>query len=199
MNRTTALRPPESPLPTTEDIFRSMKEMEAYVDITMEDFQALYNHAGRLARHRLLFSVTAADVMHSPTLCVRESDPVSHVVAFLERHGISGAPVLDGRGGLAGIVSERDILRLCGDGVETPMHLLGVLLRGTCRLPDKLKEAVAAIMTREVRTASPATPLAELVALMRRYGINRLPVLDEAGKTVGIVSRTDLVNTLGKC
>lgn len=197
MNRKITLHAPEPATPGTDDIFRAMKERRAYVDMTIEDFQALYAHACRIARDRLLFSVTAASVMRSPALCVRENDPISGVVAFLDRHGISGAPVLDERGRLAGIVSERDILRLLGANAETVMSLVRAVIEEECRLPERLEEAVATVMTRKVRTASPDTPLAGLADLLRRHGINRLPVLDGTGNVVGIVSRTDLVNAFG--
>jgi len=51
---------------------------------------------------------------------------------------------------------------------------------------------VADLMQREVLTVSPSTPIGEVVRIFREGGISGTPVVDETGKTVGIVSETDL-------
>ncbi len=198
MNRKISLSP-RDPVPlTTEDISRGMKEIGSYLDITMQDFRELYEHAYRIARNRILHSVTAADIMHAPALCVHEGDGVLEVIRFLDERHISGAPVVDREGRLAGIVSESDIVRLVGDdGAVTVMSLLHALLRHGGRPAAPLGVAVGTIMTRECVAAASETPLGELLCLLQRNGINRLPILDADGRPVGLVSRTDIINAFG--
>ncbi len=198
MNRKISLSP-RDPVPLTmEDISRGMKEIGSYLDITMQDFRELYEHAYRIARERILHSVTAADIMRAPALCVDEGDGVLEVIRFLDEHRISGVPVVDAEGRIVGIVSERDVVRLVGDdGTVTVMSLLHALLRHGCHLAAPFDVAVGAIMTRECVTASAETPLGELLGLLQRNGINRLPILDMDGRPVGLVSRTDIINAFG--
>ena len=75
------------------------------------------------------------------------------------------------------------------------MHLLRAVMRRDFDL-GCLDKPVAHVMTKEVVTATPATPLSIMIDTMRTRNINRLPVLD-SGNLAGIVSRTDLLNTLG--
>lgn len=189
-----------APFPlSAEDIARGMEEIGSYFDITLEDFRAVYEHAYGSARRRLLSSVTAGDIMRVPVLCVHEEDPLSAAIAFLDARGISGAPVLNAAGRLAGIISERDILSLLGEGgAMTAMSVVNSLLHRDFCLPASLKGTVAAVMTRGVLTVAPQTPLAELARLLREKGINRLPVTDGEGKVAGIVSRTDIINAFGE-
>ncbi len=178
MNRKISLSP-RDPVPlTTEDVYRGMQEVGSYLDITMQDFRELYEHAYRIARDRILHSVTAADI-------------------FLDEHGISGAPVVDAERRLIGIVSESDVVRLVGGGAVTAMSLLHALFRHGCRPAAPLDVAVGAIMTRKCVAASAETPLAELLGLLQRNGINRLPVVDADGRPLGLVSRTDIINAFG--
>ena len=57
--------------------------------------------------------------------------------------------------------------------------------------------SVAELMTREVVTASPATPVAELARLLLAHGIGGMPVVDEAGLLVGMVSGFDVISKAG--
>lgn len=114
MNRKINLSP-RDPVPlTTEDVYRGMQEVGSYLDITMQDFRELYEHAYRIARDRILHSVTAADIMRVPVLCVGEGDGVIDVIRFLDEHGISGAPVVDADGRPLGLVSRTDIINAFG-------------------------------------------------------------------------------------
>jgi redox-sensitive bicupin YhaK (pirin superfamily)/CBS domain-containing protein len=117
----------------------------------------------------------ASDVMSSPVITVRPDTPVRALAALLAERRISGVPVLEGER-LVGIVSEADLLRR-PRGARPPAR----------RARD--------IMTREVETVAPGTPLAEIAALLEGRGIKRVPVLQQ-GQLVGIVSRSNLVQAL---
>jgi CBS domain-containing protein len=51
-------------------------------------------------------------------------------------------------------------------------------------------------MTQEVQTVGPDMDVRDLAALMVEQGINPVPVLDDQGKMIGIVSRTDVLNLI---
>ncbi|MFR0876299.1 MAG: hypothetical protein ACLSHC_18240 [Bilophila wadsworthia] len=114
MNRNISLAS-RDPLPLgREDIYKGMEEIGAYLDVTPRDFQEIYAHAYKIARGRLLSSITAGDIMHVPVLCVAEEQSVRDLVIFptiiafrRARRGRGRAP-----SGLLG----SDIVRFAGGG-----------------------------------------------------------------------------------
>ena len=104
---------------------------------------------------------------------------IRDAVDFLLEHRISGAPVIDAEGGLVGVISDKDCLRLLATGDD---H-------------QRASGVVADFMTREPATI-PSTMdvyFAAGVFLTRPY--RRFPVVDE-GKLVGQVSRRDILKAV---
>lgn len=106
---------------------------------------------------------------------VAVDSPVSEAVATLNAHRIGAVVVVDARGAVVGILSERDIVRrLTGD-------------------PSKLLASpVSSIMTSRVISTSSSASVSDLMELMTRHRIRHLPVIEE-GELVGIVSIGDVV------
>ena len=193
MNRNISLAS-RDPLPLgREDIYKGMEEIGAYLDVTPRDFQEIYAHAYKIARGRLLSSITAGDIMHVPVLCVTEEQPVRDLVIFLDDHRISGAPAVDADGRLSGVVSESDVVR----ETVTVMHLMHTLMRQGCVSGADLEAPVSSIMTRECVSVGEGAPLGDMLELLRTRRINRIPVVDAGMRPVGIVSRTDIINAFG--
>ena len=175
-----------------------MEEIGAYLDVTPRDFQEIYAHAYKIARGRLLSSITAGDIMHVPVLCVAEEQSVRDLVIFLDDHRISGAPAVDADGRLSGVVSESDVVRFVGGGeTVTVMHLMHTLMRQGCVSGADLEAPVGSIMTRECVSVGEGAPLGDMLELLRTRRINRIPVVDAGMRPVGIVSRTDIINAFG--
>ncbi len=106
---------------------------------------------------------------------VRPTVTVADVTQLLTRHRIGAVVVQGSANQLLGILSERDIVHaLAAHGAET------------------LRMTAAQLMTREVRTATPRTSVAEATALMTAGRFRHLPVL-EGGALIGIVSIGDVV------
>jgi CBS domain-containing protein len=124
---------------------------------------------------------------------------------------ISGAPVLDADGNLVGILTERDILeevREATDPVKMvypSIHSMGVVFemsKGEKEIINAFEEmgdtVVADAMTKNVFVCNPDTPLNEVARVFAKKDINRLPVVDEDGKLVGIVTRGDIIRALAR-
>jgi predicted transcriptional regulator len=114
---------------------------------------------------------------------------------------ISGLPVIDDDGRLAGIVTEGDLLRRIELGTA-PHHPAWLnFLRGPgLQALDYVRAHtlnVEDVMTPEPTVAEPESSLDTVVALMERNRVRRVPVVAQ-GKLVGIVSRSDLVRALGR-
>jgi CBS domain-containing protein len=142
----------------------------------------------------------ARDVMVSPVITVGVDATVHDVARTLLENRISAVPVLDGKGKLAGIVTEGDLMHRVEAGTERrPSRWLEVL-QGNWTLADDYVKShttkIADIMTRDVITALPDTPLHEIAALLERRRIKRVPIIGSNGDLVGIVSRANLLQAV---
>jgi CBS domain-containing protein len=63
----------------------------------------------------------------------------------------------------------------------------------TQTIPDSAKRRVGGIMTREVLTVQPNTPVSQVARLMSEHDISGLPVVDEAGQVLGVVTERDII------
>ena len=141
----------------------------------------------------------AADVMRHKVVTVTPETTVAEAAQTMLRHDVSGLPVIDAKGKLVGMVTEGDLLRRAETGTERRRpHWLEFIL-GPGRLAADYVHAhgrkVEEVMTRKVYGVAPATPLEEVVQLMERHRIKRLPVV-ERDRVVGIVSRASLLPVL---
>lgn len=143
--------------------------------------------------------MNAADIMVKDVVTVGPDAPVMDIAALmLERH-ISGLPVVDGDGRVLGIVSEGDLIRR--PEIETDRVKLGwlrLLVSDEARARDFVKHhgrTAREVMTQPALSVAVDTPLAEVVRLMERHRVKRLPVV-ERGKLAGLVTRTDLLRAL---
>jgi CBS-domain-containing membrane protein len=187
----------QCPEVSDSDLTEAMKEIQGFLDITPGDLQEIYRHALRLAYARISRPVTAAEVMTRGVHHVRADTPLREVAELMAREGISGVPVLDEAGRVAGVISEKDFLTRMG--APDPAHVMSVIascLGGKGCLATPIRGRTAAdIMAAPAVTVREDTSTAEIADLFRTRGINRVPVLDAAGRLAGIVSRADLLRT----
>jgi CBS domain-containing protein len=135
--------------------------------------------------------LTVGAVMTQAVVTVKPETSFKEAVRLLRQRRVSGLPVVDGEGNLVGIVSEADLL----NKVEKRDPDAYLLESRPHRL-DRARSAaldVASAMSREVTTVQPDFPVALAAREMHTRGFKRLPVVDEKGKLVGIVSRGDLL------
>ena len=142
----------------------------------------------------------ARDVMVSPVLTVGENETVRDVAKLLVAKHISAAPVVDRAGKVVGIVTEADLLHRTEAGTERPVSWWLSLIAGDRVLADEYVRSHAAkvkdIMTRDVKTAEPDTPLVEIADLFEEQHIKRVPIVSKGGDLVGIVSRANIIQAI---
>ena len=145
------------------------------------------------------------DIMDSNPATVSPDAPVEQIVAVLRDHGIPGVPVVDGDGRCVGIVTEADLVLPDDQGdLHLPhyINLFGgtVFLEPLGRYEQRLRKAFAStaadMMTREPDTVAPDATAKEAARLIHESGHNRLPVVDEDGRLVGVVTRLDVLGAL---
>lgn len=132
--------------------------------------------AGLISRtDELAYELRISEVMTGDVMVVTPDMPIAEVLELFRQTRISGAPVVS-RGDLEGIVSIEDLIRS---------------LRG-----GDLKAPVRDYMTTKLITVSATDPVIEALKLFDRTLVGRLPVLDEAGKLAGIITKGDITHGL---
>jgi CBS domain-containing protein len=145
--------------------------------------------------------MNASDVMTHNVVSAEQNAPIGDAIRLMLDHRISGLPVVDGSGKVAGMLTEGDLLRRAETRTERQRPRWLEFLMGPGRLADEYIQThgrkVGEIMTEDVVSVTEDTPLAEIVQLMERHRIKRLPVL-RGDALVGIVSRADLVRAVAQ-
>ncbi|WP_437730174.1 CBS domain-containing protein [Sorangium sp. So ce1335] len=115
------------------------------------------------------------DYMSTAVIALKEADAISAANLEMKLAQIRHIPVVDARGRVVGIVSDRDMLRHASslDGSPIP---------------------IASIMTRRVLTVRPTTPAADAAQLLLDHKIGCLPVLGDEEQLVGIITETDFLS-----
>jgi CBS-domain-containing membrane protein len=136
------------------------------------------------------------DVMSTHVIAVREIATFKEMAARLREQRVSAFPVIDRENKVIGIVSEGDLLTK----VAVEGELSGVF-RGMVQDREQAKAAgltAADLMTSPAVTIGPNEPVARAARLMHSRRVKRLPVTDEDGKLIGIVSRSDVLSVYGR-
>lgn len=115
--------------------------------------------------------------MTTDIVSVKPATPIYEALDLLSKKKVSGLPVVNDQGGVVGILSEKDVLRILIDK----------------RL--KVKDTVENYMTREVICFTEEDSVSSICNFFMRSHIRRVPIVRD-GKLVGIVSRRDLVNLI---
>jgi CBS domain-containing protein len=115
------------------------------------------------------------DLMTKNVVCVKKNTSITEALEFLERHNISGLPVVEDDMTLVGILSEKDILKFFyEDGID---------------LKDK---EVAEFMTAPAIAFDEEDELLAVCTCLENHFIRRLPVTKN-GRLSGIISRRDII------
>jgi len=142
----------------------------------------------------------ARDILQPRVVTVPDSATVQTAVRLMLQHHVSGLPVVDAKNALVGMVTEGDFLRRAEIGTQKHHSRWLEFILGAGRLADEYRQShtrhVRDVMTTEVISVEENAGAADIVRLMEKHRIKRLPVV--RGKDlVGIISRADLLRAFG--
>ncbi len=143
----------------------------------------------------------ATDVMSKEIIAIPPEPTLEEAVELMIARQVSGLAVMDREGELVGILTESDLLRRIELGTEhkRPRWLEFFISPG--RLADEYSHTrgrrVDEVMTPDVVSVSDGASLDEVVVLMRRHKIKRVPVTS-GGVPIGMVTRADLMKMLAE-
>ena len=143
----------------------------------------------------------ARDLMSTKVVTVNPDTSVRDIAALMVEKHISGVPVVDEHHSLVGIISEGDLLRRpeLGTDRHPKRRWLSFLTDAQEQAREFTKShALRAdeVMSKSVAYVGEDATLGEIVNTMEKKRVKRLPVLDDDGRLVGIVSRIDLLRAL---
>lgn len=133
--------------------------------------------------------MTTRELMSGGVVTVHGETSVLAARDLMTRERIRHLPVVDARGGLVGIVTDRDIR------LNLPSQATSLSAQESNYLLSRL--GVAQIMTRPVITTGPDRPAAEVAQLMLEHRIGAVPIV-EGDRLVGIVTDTDVVRAFAR-
>ena len=136
-------------------------------------------------------SNTVRDIMTTPVVTVRPDTPFKQVVARVR--AVGAVPVTDDSGLVRGIVCERDLLAEKARLERSPGRLAAVRRHG-----ERVKAAAASaasLMTKPAVTTCAEATAGEAARLMYRHCLESLPVVDQLGRLIGIISQGDVLDS----
>lgn len=120
----------------------------------------------------------ARDIMSRNPACVTPDAPLAEAARLMKTENVGAIPVVESTAShrLVGVITDRDIA-----------------IRAVAEGRDGGKTSVEHIMTSDVRSCAPDDSVGDVMEVMGREQIRRIPVVDERGFLVGIVAQADLV------
>ncbi|WP_414039264.1 CBS domain-containing protein [Acidithiobacillus sp. M4-SHS-6] len=148
---------------------------------------------------------TAQEIMTRATTTVQAEDSVKDVGKILLQSGHHSIPVVNVAGHLVGMIGERDLIDANREiHLPTMLTILDGLipLGGMHEYEDELRKATAVtaaqLATTKVVTAGPEESVDAVAEKLLRKEVHALPIVDTAGKLLGIITRSDILQYLLK-
>ncbi len=150
----------------------------------------------------------ASNIMNTSVISISPQATLKEVVEILADNKISGLPVVDSANKVVGVITETDIVDFA-----TKLHVVPLIGTSGWISPyldvtemTKFKRGftllantkVEKVMSRKPITVSEDLQIHEIANLMKKKSVNRILVVDNEGKIVGIIARADLVNFLAE-
>ncbi|MET3983024.1 CBS domain-containing protein [Streptomyces sp. PvR034] len=136
--------------------------------------------------------IKVGDLMTDEVVSVVTSTSFKDVAKLLAQHDISGLPVLDDEDRVLGVVSESDLIGR--EGADHPLVSdAPAAARGAATFPSEVIFTAGGVMSAPAVTVHADETATGAARLMARRGVERLPVVDDEDRLVGIVTRRDLL------
>jgi len=147
---------------------------------------------------------TAKDIMTTKVITISKDTTIGELSRILLKNKISGLPVVDDEGKLIGMVTDADIIT---EDMEPmfpiyfdPLIISYAFIENFEKYQKDAKEyletKVEEIMAKRVKSVKKETPVSEIARIMVKDKINRIPVIDEKNKVIGIVARADILKSM---
>ena len=174
----------EGRLNPIDPVFKTVLDHEIHRDTTQDNFSEKRHEISAINLARVAYqkiatpphirhpAITASDLMSRVVQSLNPDATIQQAIALMETKGFRHIPIVSSEGGLAGIVSDRDLIRISENST------------------------VSSVMTTKVLSATANTPIREIAAAMLDRKINAIPIVDNLGRLTGIFTTTDLLRAV---
>jgi CBS domain-containing protein len=154
--------------------------------------------------------IKVKEAMERNVIKFNADDKISDVAQKLRDNKISGAPIVDDNNKVIGIISEGDIMRLLEVHsprlnliLPSPLDVIELPIRMKYEMDEIAEDMnraasvlIGEIMTKKVYTIKEEDDISNAAQFMDTHSVNRLPVVDEEGRLIGIITRGDLISAM---
>jgi CBS-domain-containing membrane protein len=124
------------------------------------------------------------DIMNKDLVCIDMQSTLQEAYELLEKHEITQMPIISSDKTIMGLINKKTLLSLIMNDIE---HVLSTLNK-------KLEDVILS----EVITTDPISDIRRVAKVMIDFKLHAIPVVDEEGVLLGIVSKTDLLKAISK-
>lgn len=178
----------QGPRFSAADLDEALKHYREVLDVSRDDLETLLHEAEAAAYRRTLGSLRVRETMSRDPVVVSPTTWMSQAWDTMRLRGVKALPVVDEAGALVGILTRSDCLR------ATPLH--GRFEDETPQASQSPSMTVQWWMSRQVTAAREGQSLIELLSVFSQAGHHHLPVVNAAGRLVGILTESDVVRAL---
>ena len=178
---------------TQDDISAVLAQYDLVLPVATDDLEDILHRAELRAYDRRSGGMTCEQIMSRDVQSVGPKTSLREALRHLREHHIKALPVIDLDERVVGILTQTDLLDKADWGMSATGSGLGWRLRSIGNSDRRLKGRVEDIMSAPVKAARPGTHIAQLVPFMTDSGLHHLPVVDEGGRLVGMVTQSDLM------
>jgi CBS domain-containing membrane protein len=182
---------------TKADLDAVLARYGQVLDVSRDDLESIILETEVEAYGRRFGVITCGAIMSVDAVTVEPGMALADAWRQMRHHRLHALPVLNRARRVVGIVAQGDFLHHAGlDDYQTLGERLRALVGHVLKARGDRPATVGEIMTSHVTTVRRDEPIAELVPLMSNSGLHHIPVVDDEGVFVGIVSQSDVLAAL---
>ena len=156
-----------------------------------DERQVLLDELRRQAYLHDLLRLTCADVMRKPPVTVTVNESIGGALAALDAHHIKLLPVVGAEGRLKGVVTHVDLQPL-----DEVLPFLKLASDTVAPETERREWPVTSVMSNHAQSVDATAPLTEVIPLFTKNGHHQLPVTDEDGRVVGMLTQADIIKIM---
>lgn len=175
-----------------EDILDAMRRIQGYLDISIQDFRAIYHLAHGHALERIFRQVAVGSLMRTGIEPLHPYTKLDAAARALVEQGLKSLPVIDANGRVIGMLTETDYLHSLK--ADSFLQLLLRLIEDPRIFTHRCKKMpVSEAMTVPAITITAGAGFREIVSAFHAHEGRGMPVVDAAGRVLGLLLRKDFV------
>lgn len=180
-----------------EDLDAVLDEYNQVLDISRDDLRDFFLRAEAHAYRRRFGTVRCGEVMTRDVISVDYGTLLEEAWELMRRHRIKALPVVDRARRVVGIMTRADLMRRADLGAYRGFDdRLRQFIRRSGRTHSRKAEVVGQVMSTPAQTAGEMTPVVEVIALLGGAGHSHIPIVDDEGRLIGIITPRDLITAL---